>query len=217
MAEPAGTAPFTFEAPLTVCVDVKRPEAYLALDPVLALAEELDITVDWLPFPVAALKPPPEGDPADRGVRHRQLRARYLEADLTRYAAARGLSLEGIYRDPDTTPASLAMLWLRDAAAHRLPAFLERLFAGYWRGALDVAQLDVLTELLDGIGEPATEFLAFAAGPGSAALASLRERLVSAGVFAVPSLVVEDEVFVGRAHLPMVRWRLTGRAGPPPI
>ena len=38
-----------------------------------------------------------------------------------------------------------------------------------------------------------------------------------AGVFETPAYLVDGEVFLGRAHLPMVRWILSNRAGPPPI
>ena len=47
--------------------------------------------------------------------------------------------------------------------------------------------------------------------------AALQERLVAAGLFNAPAYLVGEEVFFGRAHLPMIRWLLTDRAGPPPI
>lgn len=208
--------PFAFTAPLSVCVDVKHPHAYLALGPVRRLADDLGIDVDWLPFPADPMKaPPPEAD--DRGTRHRRTRARYQEADIRRYATVQGLTIESIYRAPDSTPACLALLWLREhQPEHRFP-FLERLFAGYWAEGLDVEDVRAMASLLEALDADTEAFRRFAAGPGPAALADVRSRLVAAGVFAVPSLIVEDEVFVGRAHLPMVRWRLTGRSGPPPI
>ena len=42
-------------------------------------------------------------------------------------------------------------------------------------------------------------------------------ELRSAGLFQVPAYVVEDEVFYGRQHLPMIGWILDGRSGPVPI
>jgi 2-hydroxychromene-2-carboxylate isomerase len=41
----------------------------------------------------------------------------------------------------------------------------------------------------------------------------LQER----GLFQVPAYLVEEEVFYGRQHLPMIRWILAGRSGPIPI
>jgi 2-hydroxychromene-2-carboxylate isomerase len=40
---------------------------------------------------------------------------------------------------------------------------------------------------------------------------------VNSGWFQAPGFVVEDEVFYGRQHLPMIRWILEGRSGPVPI
>ncbi|MDX1384518.1 MAG: hypothetical protein R3190_12780, partial [Thermoanaerobaculia bacterium] len=42
-------------------------------------------------------------------------------------------------------------------------------------------------------------------------------ELRDAGVIRAPAFLVEDELFIGRAHLPMIRWLLTGRSGPVPI
>lgn len=208
--------PFEFRAPLGVCVDVKHPLSYLALGPVRDLAAELGVGVDWLPFPAPPMKPPPEAA-NDRGTRHRLARARYQEADIERYARDRGLTVRGLYRSPDSTRASLGLLWLRDRAPARSADYLERVCAGYWSQELDLQDAAALGRVIEALGEDPEAFAAFADGPGAEALPEVRARLVDAGVFTVPSLVVEGEVFVGRAHLPMVRWVLTGRAGPPPV
>lgn len=208
--------PFQFPARLTVCVDVKHPHAYLALAPVRRLAAELGVDVDWLPFPAAALQPPPEHG-EDRGSRHRRFRARYLEADVQRYAAVQGLVIRGLYRAPDSTPAAVGLLWLRQHAPQLCADYLERMFAGYWDEQLDVEDPGAVGAVLEALGQSPAAFATFAAGPGPAELVSLRERLVSAGVFTVPSLVVDGEVLVGRAHLPMARWLLAGRSGALPV
>lgn len=214
--EQADVEPFEFTAPLSVCVDVKHPLAYLALGPARALADELGLAVDWLPFPAAPMTPPPAaGD--DRGSRHRRIRARYLEADIQRYAAVQGLTIRALYRDPDASLISLGLLWLRRHAPEQAVDFLQRTYSGYWQEGFDPEDAAAVAAVLEALGEDGSAFTGFAAGPGRGELASLRQRLVAAGVFTVPSLVVEDEVFVGRAHLPMVRWLLTGRSGPPPV
>jgi 2-hydroxychromene-2-carboxylate isomerase len=216
VADSAGVEPFTFTAPLSVCVDVKHPLAYLAFGPVQALAETLAVAVDWLPFPTEPMKPPPPAAD-DRGTRHRRTRARYLEADIERYAAAQGIVIRDLYRATDSTLASLGLLWIRSHAPARSADYLQRVFTGYWTEQLDVEDRGALGTVLAQLGLDSRAFADFARGSGPAELAAQRERLVAAGVFTVPSLVVEDEVFVGRAHLPMARWLLTGRSGPPPI
>lgn len=208
--------PFAFAAALSVCVDVANPLAYLALAPVAALARELAIAVDWLPFPAPGLKPPPP-PAADRGTRHRRMRAAYQESEIARYAEAQGVSIREPFRAVDSAAACLGHLWLRERLPEQVLAYLERLFRGHWDGTLDVARPATVARLIESVGGRPDDYLTFAAGVGPAELKGLRERLVAAGVFTVPSLVVDDEVFVGRAHLPMVRWQLQGRNGPPPV
>jgi hypothetical protein len=38
-----------------------------------------------------------------------------------------------------------------------------------------------------------------------------------AKAFEAPAYVVGDEVFIGRAHLPMIEWLYRGRTGAPPV
>jgi 2-hydroxychromene-2-carboxylate isomerase len=216
----AHVEPHPFTAPLTVCVDVGHPQCYLALAPVCALADELGIDVDWLPFPVPPVKRPPEPtgvERTDRGTRHRHVRARYQDADLLRYAAVQGLTVRRLDRAPDTTLASLGLLWLSHRAPGRRADYLRRLAAGHWEERLDIEDPAAVAAILQSMQQDAAAFAAFAAGSGPAELAMLRDNLVAGGVFTVPSLVVDGEVYVGRAHLPMARWVLTGRSGPPPV
>ena len=44
----------------------------------------------------------------------------------------------------------------------------------------------------------------------------MQRVIFDAGIFGVPTYVVDREVFFGREHLPMVRWLLEGRQGPAP-
>lgn len=208
--------PFPFTSRLAVCVDVKHPQAYLALGPVRALADELGIDVDWLPFPAAAMQPPPETG-NDRGSRHRRFRARYQQADIERYASVQGLVIRNVFRDVDSTPPLLGLLWLRMHRPDLSAAYLERIFADHWAERLDIADSGAVGDVLNALDQSRAGFAAFASGPGPAELATLRERLVAAGVFSVPSLVVDGEVLAGRAHLPLARWLLTGRSGKPPV
>ena len=49
------------------------------------------------------------------------------------------------------------------------------------------------------------------------AAAEVARRLSEAGVFQTPAYLLGDEVFIGRQHLPLIRWRLEGERGPGPI
>lgn len=195
-------------APLTVTLDVKRPECYLALAPTRALAAELGIAVDWLPTTASPHRRPPPG--SGRSERHLQHRAAYNARDIERYARVQGLTIQDIYRDPDSTRFGMAMLAAKAHSDGALRAFLDRAFAAYWSTRLDIEDGAALRRLLAQVG--VTEFTEDAAG-----LAAVRARTEREGLFNAPAYLVGDEVFFGHAHLPMIRWLLTGRAGPAPI
>ena len=208
--------PFMPTATLTVAVDIKSPECYLALAPTRALARDLDLDIDWLPIVTAPRRPAPEGD--DRGSRHKRHRAAYRERDLARYARAAGLSLRNPERNPKRNPerspdsslVGAAMLAAKARSADALQAFLDLAFERYWKAELDIEDRDAVAALLREVG---------VANPPQAsdAFTALQDSLAAAGLFDAPAYLVDEEVFFGRAHLPMIRWILGGRVGPGPI
>ncbi len=209
---------YEFTAPLTVCVDFKSPHAYLAKDPTYSLADELGVDVDWLPLVVAPLTPPrPAAESDGRGARHRRFRALYLERDLMRYAKIRGLALRNLYRAPDTSLAALGLLWVKEYSPDALRPYMDLVFARYWCDELEIENPAVLSDLLDEIGAESGGFADHASGAGRAEQQSLQASLAAAGVFSAPSYVVKGEIFLGRQHLPMISWLLTGKSAPPPI
>ena len=205
-------------ARLSVLLDVRSPHSYLALHPALQLARELDVQVNWLPLRVPPLKPPSE--PAvddDRGLRHRRSRARAIAREIETYAQAQGLVLRDPYRDAEPSALNLAWLWLRARPAGELEAFLSEAFRAYWGRELDAASESQVAAMLDALGADGAAFRAWCGGEGPATAAALAEELRERGLTGVPCYVVDDEVFLGRQHLPMIRWILQGCAGPGPI
>ena len=58
-------------------------------------------------------------------------------------------------------------------------------------------------------------FLAYVKGEGRREHDDLQAQLHGAGIFGVPTYVIDGEVFFGREHLPAVRW-LLGEVGTGP-
>ncbi len=219
MSDTAATAQaYSFRQPVALCLDLKHPLSYLALKPTFALLDELGVKLECLPFAAAALKAPtPARTDEDRGARHRRLRAEYLAREVARYAEVQNLVIRDIYRSPDTSLFAAGLLWLNHRCPEGIKSYLLAVFEGYWRGSLDVEAPGALARVMEELGQDGEAFAAYAGGEGHAAVADLRQQLVAAGIFNVPSFVVEGQVFLGRAHLPMVRWLLQGRRGPPPV
>jgi 2-hydroxychromene-2-carboxylate isomerase len=200
--------------PIRVAIDFKSPTSYLAIAPTHALETRLGLTFDWLPVTVPALvRPKPAAAREDRGARHRRIRAAYVANDLRRYAAARGLELGDVHREPDTTTASLGLLWLRRQAPARASDYVDRVFDRVWRENA-VADVGFIEETL---AEGADGFRAYAAGDGPRELETVHAELADAGVWNTPAYLVAGDLFIGRQHLPMVEWLAGGRAGAPPI
>ena len=201
--------PYVSSRPLAVVLDVKDPHSYLAKDPTYALADDLGVEIDWLPLVSRPMRRHSPGG-EDRGSRHRRFRTAYVERSIARYASVRGITIRDIYRAPDSSLAGMGMLVAGAHSEGALRNYLDRIFRQYWEEDLEIEDADVISGLLSAAGVVDFDF-------DTARFEALQESLALAGVFETPAYLVDGEVFLGRAHLPMVRWILSNRAGPPPI
>ena len=202
------TAPSgTVRSTLSVAIDFASARSYLAIQPTLALADQLGIDVDWQPFVVGPVKEPKNAFRNERGIRHRAMRAAYMERDLNRYLEGRGLR-----RDPaqqgDSTIAALALLWLKRESQPLVRRYVELAFERCWRDDLNIQDESAIRALLTEIGAPAPGSESFVNANGREALDRTRTQLQEVGVFDVPAYIVNGEVFMGREHLPLIRERL---------
>ena len=197
---------------LPVVIDFKSPQAYLAIGPTCTLADELGITIEWQPLIVTPSKTTAlasSGD--DRGARHRRFRADYLERDIARYAADRGLTLGGLQRRTDSTLAAIGLLWAQREGPARARAYVERVFERYWRESLDIEDERSIRAVLAGIEATGPGFEAFVKGEGRAELARIQSELRDKRVFEVPTYLVNNDTFLGRQHLPLIRSMLSAK------
>jgi 2-hydroxychromene-2-carboxylate isomerase len=95
--------------------------------------------------------------------------------------------------------------------------YLAELFRRYWSLELDLSSGEQVAALLDSVGADGARFLDWSADEGPSAATAIAGELRDRGLFQVPAYIVEDEVFYGRQHLPMIRWILEGRSGRVPI
>jgi 2-hydroxychromene-2-carboxylate isomerase len=206
------------DARLSVLLDIRHPLAYLALQPTADLADDLAIEINWLPLVVPPLNAPSEPGPDDdRSVRHRRYRAEAIAREIETYAAIQGLVLRDYYRDGDSDAVNLGWLWLRERHPDRLHAYLTEGFRAYWAGELDPASESAVAAIVASLGGDAPEFRAWCGDDGPATTEALTKELRERGLYGVPGYVLQQEVFIGRQHLPMIRWMLEGRKGPGPI
>jgi 2-hydroxychromene-2-carboxylate isomerase len=206
------------ESSLSVLLDIRYPQAYLALHSAIRLGSELRIGINWLPLVVPPLTAPSTPRPDDdRGIRHRRSRAEAIAREIDTYAGAQGLVLRDYYRDLDPAAVNLGWLWVRHRHTERLQAFLAEAFRAYWALEFDPSDEAAVAALVESLGCDAPGFRSWCAVDGPVAAAALADELRGRGLFGVPGYVVEGEFFLGRQHLPMIRWMLEGRSGPVPI
>ncbi len=205
---------------ITVYSDYKSPYAYLAKDLAYALAEELSLRLDWLPYTldIPSYLGSAEVDQAGRVVSearnaHQWRRVRYSYMDCRREARRRGLTILGTRKIWNSSLAGIGMLFAKRHGEAVFRAYHDRVFERFWRRELDIEDTTSLAAVLAQAGADAVQFMAFAAGEGSDELAAVQQAAEADGVFGVPSFVVAGELFWGREHLPVIRDML--RAGAP--
>ena len=204
---------------LTVYIDFKSPQARLALAPTLALVEEPGAVIDWRPF---QLKPPrrrQEADPASRGAQHRRARAGYRRWELGFYASRQGIEWVHPETELDSFAANAGLAWMRhqDADASQCDAYVSHMFTEVWAGRMDPGDPVAVEAAIVSAGGGSQDFGPFLEQQASAELAQAADEARALGAGDVPAYVIDGELYIGRAHLPVIRWRLEGQVGDPPV
>ncbi len=215
--------PLTSDKPLIVYLDFKSPYAYLAKDPTYQLEDDFGIEIDWRPLALnipsylGSAKTSKSGKVVESQRSNYQWSAvRYAYMDAKRYARLKDILLYGTQKIWDSSLAGIGMLFAKDQGRTVLKAYIDRVYERFWRRELDIEDINVLEAALAAAGADVTSFTDFAHGDGRVRHDALQAALHPAGIFGVPTYVIEGEIFFGREHLPMVRWLLGGRQGPAP-
>lgn len=214
--------PLRSDAPLIAYFDFKSPYAYLAKDPTWRLEAAFGIEVDFRPLTLnipsflGAARVDEGGRVVESKRTPRQWQGvRYAYMDAKRYARRAGLTLYGPRKIWDSSVAAIGLLWTRrDHAVQK--RYMDLVYERFWKRELDLEAPQVIADVVAEAGGDGAEFLAWHADEGRARHDALQARLHPAGLFGVPTYVIDGEVFFGREHLPVVRWLLGGRNGPRP-
>jgi 2-hydroxychromene-2-carboxylate isomerase len=209
-------------ARLAVYIDLKSPYAWIAIGPTRAMAAPLGVAIEWRPFTLdipsylGSARLAKDGRKVESATRtpEQWSGVRYAYRDARRYAALTGRTLRGTVKIWDSSLAGIAMLWARQQGG--LDRFIDVAYPPFWRRELDIEDLGVLERTLTAAGLDTAGFREWARGPGRALHDRTNEAAFDAGVFGVPTYLVEDEMWFGREHLPRIAWILGGRRGPAP-
>jgi len=198
-----------------VYTDFKSPYAYLAQAPIRELADATGVKIDWRPYTldIPSYLGSAELDAEGRVIggqrdAHQWRKVRYAYMDCRRQANARGLTILGTRKIWDSSLAAIGLLWAKRQGETVLRAYADLTFERFWRRALDIEDPAVVAATLAEAGAEIAGFPDFLAGKGRAEHDAIRSQAEAAGVFGVPSLVVDGELYWGREHLPDIRARL---------
>jgi 2-hydroxychromene-2-carboxylate isomerase len=190
--------------------DYKSPYAYLAQEAAYALAGDYGIDVEWQPYTLdipaylgAAALDAEGRDTMQTRNAHQWRRVKYSYMDCRREANRRGLVVRGPRKIFDSSIAHIGFLYAREHGAWR--RYHDHVFEAFWKRELDIENPAVIAAELERAGVPAAGFTVWLAGDGRAVHDRLRRDADEAGVFGVPSWLVDGELFWGAERLERVR------------
>jgi len=203
---------------LKVYSDYKSPYAYLAKDLTYELERQTGVTVEWWPYTldIPAYLGSAEVDGAGNILEqsrnaHQWRRVRYSYMDCRREANLRGLTIRGPLKIFDSRFANIGLLYAKQHGVLR--DYHDRVFERFWKRDLNIESVEALADVLARVGADTTEFPAFLEGDGRRQLEAIQREAEAAGVFGVPSYLLDDgDLYWGREHLPRIRELLTAAA-----
>ena len=97
------------------------------------------------------------------------------------------------------------MLWAKRQGAAQFRAYHDRIFERFWRRELDIEDPKVVAAVLAEVGVNATGFHDYLAREGRCEHDAIQKAAEAAGVFGVPSFLIDGELFWGCEHLSEIR------------
>jgi 2-hydroxychromene-2-carboxylate isomerase len=202
---------------IKVYTDYKSPYAYLAKDLAYELERDTGARLEWLPYTldIPAFLGSAQVDAAGAVLEasrnaHQWRRVKYSYMDCRREANRRALTLRGTRKIFDSSLANVGMLYAKQHGVFR--PYHDRVFDRFWKRELDIENPAVLAGVLSECGADSGAFAAFLEGEGRGLLRQIQLDAEAAGVFGVPTFLLEDgDLYWGREHLPRIRELLQRR------
>jgi len=205
---------------ITVYIDYKSPYAYLAKDPVYALARDYAVTLDWRPYILdipaylgsATLDANGNLIQENRNA-HQWRRVRYSYMDCRRQARKRGLTIRGTQKIWDSALAAAGMLYAKRQGDDILRRYSDIVFDRFWKRELDIEDPALIADALGEANADTAGFAAYAATEGLREVHRISRAAEEIGVFGVPTFAIDGELFWGSEHLPDIRAMLGAAEG----
>ena len=185
-----------------IYTDYKSPYAFVANKRLFEL-EEQGVALEWLPY---TLRVAEFMGTVEERKPHFWRKVRYAYMDARRYANAQGLTMKGPRRIYDAFYASAGMLFAQRHGFFR--RYHDTVFQRFWSHDLEIDELSDIAGVITSAGGSASEFEAYVHGPARAEHDQIIDEAETLGVFGVPTMVFNDELFWGGDRIDLLIERI---------
>ena len=194
--------------------DYKSPYSYLAKDPIFHLQQSYNIDVDFLPYDFSRLQPnmfrPELRTEVD------WMKIRYFYKDLRRFANERTprLVIKGPKKLFDSSFANIGGLYCQEKSPLLFKLYTDHVFEKFFLRELDIGDPDNIANVIKSLSESCEiddnvdGYLNYLSSEGNQKLREIEEMGDEMGVFGVPTVFVDGEMYFGNDRMNFVEKHL---------
>lgn len=195
--------------------DLKSPFSFLAKDQVYRLQRTFDINVEFLPYDFSRRSPnlfvPDQRSPVE------WLKIKYFYKDLRRFANERTppLIIKGPLRLYDSSIANIGSLFCLTKSEDLFKAYIDEIFQRFFLRELEIEDQTVIFDIILGAARKCSvpnvereEFIRYLSDEGKNQLNAIEKRGDEMGVFGVPTVFVDEEMYFGNDRMDFVEKHL---------
>ncbi|MFN3235998.1 MAG: hypothetical protein ACE37D_02945 [Pseudomonadales bacterium] len=208
---------------LDVYLDLGNIAGLLALPGLSALAADLTLNVNYWPIQgiiPRPLSPEPSRKPDDPLADYKQLRwqAKHQHelSELGRDCERLQLQVDLARNQYDASLTHQAWLYLLESQTEKVTDYIAAVYAARFQQGRPLTELAEVSELLSTLQADGAAF-ADQQPLWQERWQQHEEHYLALGIHDSPAFVLDLETFQGRQHLPLLRWRLEGESGAPPV
>lgn len=185
--------------------DFKSPFAYIAMHDLHALEEKYGVTFRWVHY---TLDIPEFLGAVETRSENEWRKVKYAYMDARRLANRKGLTVLGPQKIFDSRPAGIGMTYAMEQGLLR--TYAQTTFERFFQRDLELGDPAEIAGVLTSIGADMSGWDDWFNGPGLERHEAERADCIERGVFGVPTLSVDGELFWGGDRFWMVEEKLAG-------
>ncbi|ETO09282.1 oxidoreductase [Reticulomyxa filosa] len=194
---------------LRVYFDYKSPFTYLAKDGLYQIQNNYRVKLEWLPwqFSVGELFGMPE-----KRTPIQQNKVKYLYLDARRFANEKGIKILAPQKAYDSKHALMGGLWMQQNDQKHFEKYHDYVFEQFFLRKLDIENISEIVKVIHQCSNvPLVEkdFIHSFIPQAQKRLHEIEEMATKDGIFGVPSIICDGELFFGNDRLDWLAKKLT--------